>query len=451
MTVSEPSEPNERPRMSLSEMLSRSQPLRTRALPPLDQIKRSVERVLTRWPDAVFTPEDRDRERLAQNMLSRVSHWQWKTITTQRVISAAIAVFDGERCERPDLTPVREFYYSEIASREPGTFLDSMVGIYIESFTPGARHTLQLARALEKRASDLGGRYRKLLGALPDLFGPDAAPASLAGVMHEVDDAYRMLQSIGLSRPHTAGLAKAAQKPFFDRLAPDLANAEARRKLFNWLTPQNGPVLQAGAGPAVEALLSVWRERTPPDALRNELSETIIAAWNDPRLHTGGIWSGFDPNLRAVLLRWLTHQDMKFFCDMVTATQDNHMWPPRRNFWLKLYRDKMIDEAWVAFGSDALAYAQRNFVRKGKADMGRRFGRQLDRRGSTSLLIMRIGNKIVVDGCHSYKTHIFRMNDRNAPKLYEREYYCDDIMRASPNSKPHNSIDSWSQWVLQNV
>ncbi|WP_319496517.1 EH signature domain-containing protein [uncultured Cohaesibacter sp.] len=142
---------------------------------------------------------------------------------------------------------------------------------------------------------------------------------------------------------------------------------------------------------------------------------------------------------------------MKFFCDMVTATQGNHMWPPRRDFWLQLYADKMIDEAWVAFGAEARVYAERNLLGSNKANMNRRFGRQHDRGGSTSLLIMRIGNKIVVDGCHSYKTHIFRSDDKNAPKLYQQRYYCDDIMRASRNSKPHNSIPVWKQWVLQNV
>lgn len=111
----------------------------------------------------------------------------------------------------------------------------------------------------------------------------------------------------------------------------------------------------------------------------------------------------------------------------------------------------MIDEACVAFGSEARRYAQRNLVRGGKTDMNRRFGRRLDRGGSTSLLIMRIGNKIVVDGCHSCKTHIFRQDDIKAQKLYERQYYCDDIMRSCRNSKPQNSIQNWSQWVLQNV
>lgn len=432
-------------------MLNRGSSFQSRALPSLTQVRRSVSDILRRWPDAIRRPEDRDRERLSKEMLRRVSTWDWSDITTQRVISAAMAVFDDERRARPEFAPVREFYLSEIATREPGAYLDGMVEIYIDSFSPGADHTRHLAKALAKRISGLGARHRNLVTALPELFRPDVAPLALARIMRDADDAFVKLRSIGLSSPHTSGLAKAAQRTFVGHLAPDLDQAQARAKLFKWLTPTNGAVLQAGAGPAVEALLAPWRDRNPPDALRNELSEAIIAAWNDPRLHSGGIWSGFDRDLRSVLLRWLTHQDMKFFCDMVTATQNSHMWPPRRNFWLKLYEDGMIDEAWVAFGSEARRYAEQNLVRGGKTNMNRRFGRQMDRGGSTSLLIMRIGNKIVVDGCHSYKTHVFRADDRKCPKLYKQQYFCDGIMRASPNSKPHNSIPSWSQWVLQHV
>lgn len=436
---------------STRNLLGRVDALRTRALPPLEQIRRSVESILTKWPDVMQTPEDRDREKLAREMLFRIANWKWEDITTQRVISAAVAVFDQDRRSHPDFAPVREFYLSEIETREPGAFLDGMVGVYIDSFAPGADHTRFLAKALGRCSADLGGRNARLTEALPGVFRPDAAPLELARIMRDADDPYGRLKEIGLSSPHSSGLAKAAHEIFVARLAPELSEPEARQKLFSWLTPENGTTLQTGAGLGVEALLSVWRDRTPPDALRNELSETIIAAWGDPRLHTGGIWAGFDPTLKAVLLRWLTHQDMKFFCNMVTATQGSHMWPPRRDFWLKLYEDKMIDEAWVAFGSEARRYAQANLVRSGKTDMNRRFARQLDRGGGTSLLIMRIGNKIVVDGCHSYKTHIFRTDDKRAPKLYQPEYYCDDIMRASPNSKPHNSIHNWSQWVLRHV
>ena len=439
------------PRESARTLLSRQGPLSSRVLPPLDGIGRAVCRITDRWPDLVKKPDDRDREKLALNMLFRIQNNRWNDITTQRVISAAIAVFDKDRRLREDLAPAREFYLEEITAAKPGPFLDGMVGVYVESFEPDTAHTRLLAKALGPRSAALSGRQSKLVQAIPALFTPDAAPQDLARVMLASEDAYSTLSAMGLTAPHASGLARAAHKIFVDRLAPDLDKGAARAKLFNWMTPENGPVLQSGAGPAVEAALSVWRNQSPPLAVRNELSEQIIGAWNDPRLHYGGIWPGFDPGLRAILLQWLTYQDMKFFCDMVTATQDSHMWGPRRDFWLKLHKENMIDEAWIAFGSDALRYAKHNLVKSGRTDLGRRFARQLDRGGSTSLLIMRLGNKIVVDGCHSYKTHIFRQDDPQAPKLYQSQYYCDDIMRTSRNSKPHNSIYNWSQWVLQNV
>jgi hypothetical protein len=427
--------------------------LRSHALPPLDQIRRSVTQIQKRWPDAIPTPEERNREKLALEMLRRVSDWEWDNITTQRVLATAVAVFDETRRTRPDLTPVRDFYLSEVATCDPGAFLDGMVVIYLDSFTPGSDHTHDLAKALALRSSEIGGRHRKLMTALPEVFRPYAAPAALARIMRDAEDAYSELKSIGLSSPHASGLAKVAQVSFFAHLAPDLSKAEPRQKLFNWLTPENGPVLQAGAAPAIEALLAVWRECTPPDDLRNELCEAIISAWKDPRLHAGGIWSNFDPALKKVLLGWLTREDMEFFCEVVSIAQDNRMWPPRRDFWLEMHDDRRISEAWVAFSSEAHRVATSRLRRQGNS--ATRFGRQTHI-PDLSLLIMRIGNKIVVDGCHSYKTHIFRDDDPNAPKLYEMEYDALKIRQISRLSQTHYWSDRrrlavWENWVLQHV
>lgn len=438
---------------TIRQQLNRLEPLRKRAMPPLDGIGRSVASILSRWPDAIRTPDDRDREKLAMNMLFRVQNWKWDEITTQRVLSAAVAVFDEDRRARLDLAPVRSFYLSEIASREPGAFLDGMVGIYVDSFTPGADHTRHLAKALALRADHLGERHRKLTEALPSLFRPDAAPLDLGRLMLASEAPYARLKEMGLSSPHTSGLAKAAQQVFVERLKPDLAEPDARQQLFNWLTPENGPVLQTGAGPAVEALLSVWRDKTPPDALRNELSEQIIAAWNDPRLHTGGIWPGFDPDLKNILLRWLTREDMEFFCNVVSLSQKNHMWPPRRDFWLSMHDDGRIDEAWVAFSADAYDTAVRMLRRQGHSSS--RFARQTGI-ADLSLLVMRIGNKIVVDGCHNYKTHIFDIGSSSAPKLYDLRYDAAKIRHASRLSYTHywsesRKLAAWEQWVENHV
>ncbi|WP_417691615.1 EH signature domain-containing protein [Roseibium sp.] len=434
-------------------ILARRGVLHTRALPPLDQIHRSVGSILATWPDVVRKPSAEDREKLALNMLFRVQNWKWDDVTTQRVISAAVAVFDEDRRERADLRPVRDFYLAEISTCDRGAFLDGMVGVYVDSFALGAAHTRTLAQALAVRNADIGGRNQKLTESLPSLFRPDEAPKELAKVMLGAEHPYETLKTMGFSSPHTSGLAKAAHHTFVERLAPDLAEADARSKLFNWLAPESGPVLQTGAGPAIEAVLAVWRDRTPSDALRNELSELIIAGWNDPRLHTGGIWSGFDPDLKSVLLRWMTREDMEFFCNIVSLSQKNHMWPPRRDFWLSMHDEGRIDEAWVAFSADAYETATRQLRRQGGA--ATRFGKQVGIQ-DLSLLVMRIGNKIVVDGCHSYKTHVFKIDDPKAPKLYRLRYDAIDIRNASKLSKKHHWSESrklatWEIWVDQNV
>lgn len=93
-------------------------------------------------------------------MLFRIANWKWEDITTQRVISAAVAVFDQDRRSHPDVAPVREFYLSEIETREPGAFLDGMVGVYIDSFAPGSDHTRFLAKSLGRRSANASWRNR---------------------------------------------------------------------------------------------------------------------------------------------------------------------------------------------------------------------------------------------------------------------------------------------------
>jgi hypothetical protein len=141
---------------------------------------------------------------------------------------------------------------------------------------------------------------------------------------------------------------------------------------------------------------------------------------------------------------------MRFFCDVITETQYHHQWPPRRDFWLRLFDERRIDEAWVAFGDAAREHAKRHYKGTGAFDVDKRFAKQLGRGGGTSLLIMRIGNKIVVDGCHNYKTHIFGANEPTAPKLYQATYNCEVIMHKSTLSKTHY-ISTWQPWVERHI
>jgi hypothetical protein len=418
-------------------------------LPSLVALDRAVTRVTAQWPDVVTAPEMANRGALARDMLRRVMEWDWAAVPTQRVTAAAFAAFDEDRRDIVMLKPLRDFYLREIGRSEQEAFLVAMFRVYLDSFTPGASHTINLAAGLRSRRAELGARIVAILQKLPDLLQPDRAPGEVAAVMSKADDPYAAMKAAGFPAPHVPGLPQYAHLAFVKQIAPQLDQASAQEQLLRWLNPDQAQALQAGASDAVAALLAPWRERTPAEAMQSRLTEAIVAAYGDPRIFRGGIWAGFAVPLKAVLLRWLTKADMRLFCDVITATQYDAQWPPRRDFWLRLFEQHRIDEAWVAFGSGAGRFAQRLVA--DTANVHRRFASQTDRQGGTSLLIMRIGNKIVVDGCHSYQTHIFSASSPLAPKLYQSTYQCDLILRQSSLSKRHNSIPLWQRWVEQNI
>lgn len=223
------------------------------------------------------------------------------------------------------------------------------------------------------------------------------------------------LKALALSQPRAPGIADATHLGFVALVASRLDQAGKVARLKGWLVPEGAALREAGAREAIEALLRPWAHGSPPGGLRRD-RRVDRGAQPRPPGASGRRLVGFDADLKAVLFRWLTEADMRFFCDVVTATQDSHVWAPRRNYWLRLLREKRIEAAWVAFCPAAEDYARRRLTRQGSAAAGRRFGRQDagGGRADASLLIMRIGGKTVVDGCHSYRTHTFEVDDRSA-------------------------------------
>jgi hypothetical protein len=283
------------------------------------------------------------------------------------------------------------------------------------------------------------------------LLSPSKAAGAVAREMVSSSEPYTGLKKLGFPAPHSPGLLYLAHLAFLEEIKGRLDRPDEQKRLLQWLRPENTQALQQGAAQAIAALLHPWQQISPSESVQSHLTESIVGAYGDPRLIHGGVWAAFPQHLKSVLLRWLTREDMRFFCDVITETQDHHHWPPRRDFWLRLFKERRIDEAWVAFGDAAREHAKQNHQGIGAINVDKRFAKQLDRSSSTSLLIMRIGNKIVIDGCHSYKTHIFRANDPTAPKLYQSTYHCDDIMRRSVLSKAHNHIPNWQLWVEQYI
>lgn len=432
--------------MRLDDAITRLTRFSPPAVPELRYIETAVQKVHERWPDVAVNVNPREREALAVRLRDRIAKNDWNNARISFVLAAASAVFDPERRDRADLAQARSFLIEELRASRSETFLSGMFAVYLESYDAKSPHTRATAAALDAARGRMSPSVRGLLKEVPELLDAADGPRLLASRMVRMTDPFLELSRAGLRNPHGPGFMEQAHEVLSGLVAPELTGRTRIDWYIDWIRPSGREARTIGAERAIEALTSPWINTAPSDLLRSHLVEALIEMYGDPRIRSGGVWAGVGRAHMEVIHRWLTREDMRFFTGVVDAAQKDAMWPPRRDFWLKMFDEKRIDAAWVAFSSQATDYAREHLMRQDARNADSRFGFQRARQ-NTSLLIMKIGNKIMVDGCHSYKTHVFDQDDPMAPKLFQEGYDCDEIMRASPESKSHSSIGAWQRWV----
>lgn len=208
---------------------------------------------------------------------------------------------------------------------------------------------------------------------------------------------------------------------------------------------------QSGAVEAINAVLSPWKDTEASAEDIEYITENLTGHYGDPRVRDSGVWAGVAPELTAVVVRWLTGQNIRFFLKVVSHVESSHMWEPRRRFWLALHDNGDIDAAWVALSRSGAEVAGQWLDRRSDRN-NVRFGHQTARgsRSNTSLLIMKIGQKIVIEGSHNYRVHIFKEGSRGTPRLWEETYDCEQI-RLTPGAETRAHIGDWQAWVSQRI
>lgn len=437
--------------MGLLEKLNVRRQFEAPALPATNRLASTTERILSRWPDVVANPPERDREKLVAEINRRLLNDDWSDTPMSLVTSAARALFDAERRERPDLEELRTFYFDECRVSTRIGFLGAMASVYIGSYVPGARHCVELSKSLRAAQSRLGGRWTNLLEQIPKVLDPFDAHEAVAQKMLPMEDPWTELKAIGLRSPHANGLMDHAHLAYINAYAPQLKNRDGMERLFGWLKPERQEAKLTGAAEAISACLGHWTQASPPEDEQRYLLENLIGLYGDPRVQRGGAWTGVPEQLMSVILRWLTRENIRFFLDIVSAVEESHMWEPRRKFWLGLHQQGRIEAAWVAFSDRAAREAWSRSKQSGSRGTFR-FGRQTagGSRSNTSLLILKIGRKIVVEGSHNYRVHIFDSMNQKAPLLYGEFYDCDKI-RDVPGAKAKSHLGYWEGWVLENI
>lgn len=429
---------------ALSDFLVRLAPPEAVVPPNFTMVLRSCHRVL----DDFGRTRKRETDPWTQLQVfrGRIERDDWANVPLSVVMEAGEHAFSPEFRDRTDLATVRRFFLNEIpASDRPG-FLGAMTRIYIETFDAAAEHTRSLAQALALVADRIGAQWRKLLESFPDLFQPARIVQAIAARMVTLDDVWSGLKDLGLRQPHAPGLMVQAHLAFLEMMAPRLAGRAEIERVLAWLSPPDQPAMATGAAEAVVALLQAWKGKGIPEDLKQLLIDRLLELYGHPKVNRNTIWNQVPPDLEGLFLHWLTGADIRMLFRVLTAVERGHMWAEREEFWWSLYKKNRIDEVWVAFNREGYRAAISRLPRDKRHEAGHvRFALQEGEKDK-SLLIMRIGHKIVVEGTYNFKVHVFDEAARDAPRLYLRRYDVADIRARHPrHAIPH--LGNWQYKV----
>jgi len=418
-------------------------------LPEFDNLISQTNKILTRWPDVSPPVQEKNPDILVQKLRQAIQNWQWEGMKVSFITRVAHLIFGHDGLVRKDWEDLRQFYYREIAVSNRSSLLGAMFSLYLASFSVGSQHTQYLAKALSRTKQYLSARWQALLASFPDILNPTKIIEVIAQDMLGAENPWNALRSKGMRSPHAPGLMNEAHLSFTRKIKPHLDQRHEMERFIAWLKPEERhPAKQAGAGVALSALLEPWLKADPHEEDKEFLTKKIIELYGDPRVARGGVWSEVEESCLDVLLRWLTGATIHFFLDVISYAEESHMWEPRRKFWLYLYEKGRIQAAWAAFSDEAVRIARKNRNHENsQSDMP--YGRQTAARQNTSLLIMKIDNKIIVEGSHSYKVQIFKKNNEQAPRLYQRRYDCEEIRNDSDDQIRH--AGNWQSKVMERI
>lgn len=440
--------------MTLDTALKSFRPAQTLSFPNLDYLVKAKNRILDRWPDIVPTTDARDAEVIIASFLAILEKDDWKDVKLVFVLRAVRVAFSENFRTRPDIKPILAFVYAELEASTNRSFVNALASIYVSTYTPRDKHSVELGERLKTKRDLLNGQWQSLEIRYAQFFDGRTAHELIGMSMLEMEDPWAELKKIGIRDPHAAGLMGYAQDVYIEKLAPRLKSLGGVHQLFKWLSPEKGRKHTVGSANVIRAVLHPWLDSSPSEEFRKTLLHYLLNQYGNPR--TNSIhWLGVGDLYRKVLARWDAGANLRSFIEVVDKTQDHPQWLRRRNLWLTLYEEGLIEEAWAAFCQSAKIYA-RNYLQNSEDGDERslRFGSQTKRgkRITTSIILMKIGDKIVVDGCHDYSTHIFSFEDRLAPRLFEPLYDCDeDVTYLSYCHKSHQHIERWAEWVRQTI
>ncbi|MFD2677012.1 EH signature domain-containing protein [Camelimonas lactis] len=426
--------------MSLSQRLAQPYQFVAPALPNFKELNKTLQRVSERYDQPRKKPLQHARQYLDE-FAQKLDTADWRATPLSFVTQVASFAFDRTFRGVEQYENIRRFMIREAEVSTRSSFLSALVDVYIESFEPGAKHTSLLSRALYDARDRNAPRWRKLFDAVPDFLLHDKAVNQLAALMQQMDDPWHGLRALGLRQPHAPGLMDHVHAAFVRGARKTCEGPEGVKRMLGWLKPPGHAVRRVGAGDAINVMLSPWTGPDCPSEISTLLIDNLTAYYGHPRVGRDAVWNEVDPELERMFMRWLVHADFRFLFRILREVEPSHMFPDREAFWLTELEAGRVQELWVAFRPEGYRLAQQRLP-----DGGREAGRfaLLKGGGPRSLLFMRVGEDIVVEGTHSFPICFFNATSRRAPRLYQPQYHLDLLQR--PEDSTRDSIAHQGGW-----
>lgn len=391
---------------------------------------------------------------LVELCLSRITSGNWRGATEANILPLVHALCRGGISEP---TKLIEFLCREVNLTRRTSFLAAAMEGYLEGWSGGSTHTRRAAALLQERQRDLPEPYSDCVSRAPECLDPDSGARSIAARILESDEPLEAMSDLGFGEPFSPGFATEVGNSFVQDYPLPESLALAQR-LALWARPENGGGIgDEGLIGTLEKLLSPWHQRVPTEGIQAWLLNWVLEHIGDPRKPgESGHWLMASETSKRTVLTWLAGQSIEAFMSVISAVEIERpdMWSERRNFWMSLYKEGVITEAWVALHPAAQREAKRRFEET-KEPSFEAFAQQLGGRKDTSLLIMRAGDHILVEGSKNYRIHVFDRDFPGRPELY-RDSYRDQDITLSPSNHPatkyhRGGINNWGSWVRRQL
>jgi EH_Signature domain len=259
--------------------------------------------------------------------------------------------------------------------------------------------------------------------------GAEAAVGMARVALSQNVNVQDFLNSVGLSPALTeTGFAEIMHAAGLSilRITPVTTARERLEVVRRWcLGPSDKLFFPNWRKEMARALALPFGNQMPAQADRDIISNFLVGRFGDPRTKRSAR-IGLD-DVADVLKRWLTEQSLRQFFDVVDKIAPDGAWKYRRKFWLAYHNQGLVRNAWVVFGTDGAAEAQRSFGKEALFGVFNSAGRKPIQKGH-AVLLLDFGQCIVADWSYDGYCNIWSSSGSiKAPALNLTRYSSDDV------------------------